>query len=202
MTQKTHWISTPEQLKALESPLRHDLLDRLTALGPSSVSVLAAALGCRPTAIYRHIRFLERLGLVFPIKKTGARGRPATVYSLIAPRVRAARAPRDPRNRATMARIAKTMATVAAREYGAAFRHDHWRIEGPRRNHWFFRLFTAPAPRKLARINALLNELARLIWTPDPSPGPLLRLTWIMSPAPSATRKRLDKKTRRSRTAR
>jgi len=182
--ERTHWISTPEQLKAVQSPIRHDLMDRLTVLGPSSVSVLAAALGCRPTAIYRHIRSLQRAGLVLPVTTAGARGRPATIYKAIAPRVRMARAPRNPKNRDILARIARTMANLAAREYGDAFRRGEWKVEGPGRNHWFFRLYTAPSPAKLARINALLDEVATLIWTPDPVPGPLLRITWIMSPTP------------------
>jgi DNA-binding transcriptional ArsR family regulator len=180
---KVYWISKPEQLRALKSPLRHDILDRLTALGPLPVRSIAAALGRQPTAIYRHLRMLERVGLVVAVETSGTRGRPANIYRTIAPLVRLARAPRDPRNRKVMASIARSTAAHAAREYGEAFAGSEWRIEGPQRNHWFFRLHTAPSRPKLARINALLDQLAELIWTPDPKPGPLLHVTWMMSPA-------------------
>lgn len=82
--------------------------------------------------------------------------RPANIYRAIAPLVRLARAPRDLRNRKVMASIVRSTAAHAAREYGEAFAGSEWRIEGPQRNRWFFRLHPAPSRPKLARFNALL----------------------------------------------
>ena len=194
MNKKIHWITT-KQLKALQNSIRHDLMDRLTALGPSTVKALSSAMRCKPTAIYRHIQFLENIGLVTAIQATSERGRPATVYKAVAPLIRAARAAKNPRNRRVLAQNAKATATLAYRSYTAAFRGRDWETEGSRRNQWCFRLFTAPSVPKLARINALFDELASLISTPDPKPGPLMRVTWIMSPAPWTRRRRTNKKT-------
>jgi predicted ArsR family transcriptional regulator len=193
LNKKVHWI-TSKQLRAVKNSIRHDLMDRLMALGPSSVKALSSAMRCKPTAIYRHIQFLERIGLVTAMKATGERGRPATVYRAVAPLIRAARAAKNPRNHRVMSQIAKAMGTLAYRSYAAAYRGKDWETEGPRRNQWCFRLFTAPSARKLARINALFDELASLISTPDPNPGPLMRVTWIMSPAPWTRRRRTSKK--------
>src|ERR1700722_17271068 len=90
LSKKVHWVTT-EQLRALQSSIRHDLMDRLMALGPSTVKSLSSAMRCKPTAIYRHIEFLERIGLVTAMKAAGERGRPATVYKAVAPLIRAAR---------------------------------------------------------------------------------------------------------------
>jgi hypothetical protein len=40
----------------------------------------------------------------------------------------------------------------------------------------------APSKARLARINALLDELATLVWTPDPNPGPPMSVAWFLAP--------------------
>jgi predicted ArsR family transcriptional regulator len=180
MSRKIHWIATPEQLSTLKSSVRHDILDRLVALGPLPIRSIAAALERKPTAIYRHMRILERAGLVVAVETSGTRGRPANIYRAIASVVRIAPELRDPRNGRGVASIVRSTAAQAAREYAES---AAGRIEGPQRNHWFGRLLAAPSRQKLARINALLDEVVELILTPDSKSGPLVHLTWIMSPA-------------------
>jgi predicted ArsR family transcriptional regulator len=183
---QAHGIAEPRQLRALSTPIRHDIVDRLAALGPLSVKHLADTLGRKPTAIYRHLVTLEKLGLVESARLSGQRGRPAMIYRAAAPRMRIARAPRIKGNRGPMAKIANAMARQAAREYAAAFKSDDWVVEGAKRNHGFVEFLSAPSSKRLAKINALLDELAHLIWTPDPKPGKPIRVTWFMSPSPDA----------------
>ena len=78
------------------------------------------------------------------------------------------------------------MSSQAAADYGKAFQHMDWVIDGPKRNHWVFRCMTAPSPERLAKINKLLDQLAGLIWTPDPKPGRLMSVTWLLSPIGAA----------------
>jgi len=183
MVHRAMSISRPEHLKALASPIRHDIVDRLAAMGPLSVRDLARVLGRKPTAIYRHLVTLEKLGLVRATATSGARGRPAMVYRTVAPLARLARPPRIKGNRAPMVKIANAMARQAAREYAGAFQAEMGIGDGPKRNHAFFELITSPSPKKLARINALLDDLAQLMWTPDENPGRPIRVTWFLSPA-------------------
>jgi len=178
----TYWIDRPEQIRALASPLRHEIGDRLAANGPMTIAALASALGRRPTAIYHHVKKLEDVGLVRAREETGARGRPAVLYETIAPRMRLARAGRLPRNRAPLARAGAAAARQAARDYAAGFLAPHWTLEGRGRNHWFFRVVTAPSAARLKRINALFDELAELVWEPDPKPGPPISVAWFLSP--------------------
>jgi predicted transcriptional regulator len=180
---RTYWIERPEQIRALASPLRTEIGDLLAGQGPLTVRELATALGRQPTAIYHHLQELERVGIVRPRERTqGERGRPAIAYETVAPRMRMARAARNPRNRKPLARAGAAAATQAARDYGHGFTAPHWAIEGPGRNHWFFRVVTAPSKARLARINALLDELATLVWTPDPIPGPPMSVAWFLAP--------------------
>jgi DNA-binding transcriptional ArsR family regulator len=176
----TYWIDRPEQIKALASPLRHEIGDRLAAQGPLTVRELATALGMRPTAVYHHLKQLEKVGLV---RRAGTRregGRPATAYATPAPRMRLARAARKPRNRKPLAGAGVAAATQAGRDYANGFAAGA--IEGAGRNHWFFRVVTSPSKARLARINALLDELATLVWTPDANPGPPMSVAWFLAP--------------------
>jgi len=179
---RTYWIDSPEQIKALASPLRHEIGDRLAAQGPLTVRELARALGMRPTAVYHHLQELERVGLVRPAGERGERGRPAAAYETVAPRMRMARAARKPKNRKPLAKAGEAAATQAGRDYEKGFGAGHWQAEGAGRNHWFFRVVSTPSKPRLARINALLDELAELVWTPDPEPGPPISVAWFLSP--------------------
>jgi DNA-binding transcriptional ArsR family regulator len=187
-TPTTYWIDTPAQIETLASPLRHDIGDRLAALGPLTVQSLARALGRRPTSIYHHLKQLEAVGLVRAVKVEGVRGRPAQVYESVATRMRLARAARKPANRRPLARAGAAAALRAARDYGKGFHLPHWAIEGAGRNHWFFRVVARPSPKRLERINRLFDELAELVLTPDPAPGPMISVAWFLSPVGSDTK--------------
>jgi DNA-binding transcriptional ArsR family regulator len=187
---KVYWITRRDQLEAIASTARQDISDRLSAMGPCTVAVLADALGYRPTALYQHLAALKRVGLVTSSATRGGRGRPATQYQMVAPLIRWARAPRARENRAPMARAAKAMATRAAKDYARGFDVPHWTLEGPGRNHWMFRLVARLSKPRLKRINKLLDEVARLAYTPDPASGPLVSVACLLAPIPERARKR------------
>jgi DNA-binding transcriptional ArsR family regulator len=180
------------QLEALTAPVRHDILDRLIAKGPMTVSEIGAALARAPTAIYHHLRQLEAVGLVVAEKPDGAPiepGRPSLRYRAVGPMLLATDASRDPANRKLIARIARAAASQTARDFEIGLAGGARIIGGAARNHTFVRAVSAPSPARLARINALLDELAELVGTPDPNPGPLVSVAWIMAPLERPARK-------------
>lgn len=188
---KIFWITRPDQLRALTSSVRLDIMDRLGAQGPMSVRQMAAATGKNATPIYHHLEKLEKVGLVRRASPTDMRsppagGRPAVVYEAPGELMRLARAPTLSANRPIMASIGHIAASQAGKDYALGFKSEHWEIEGPARNHWFFRCVMQPSPKRLAKINALLDELAVLIWTPDPHPGKLsMSVAWFLTPLPT-----------------
>lgn len=201
---KTYWITRKDQLQILASAVRLDILDRLAALGPMSVKELAASTGKNTTPIYHHLEQMGKVGLIRRTSASGTRGRPAAVYE--APGIsRLARAPMVASNRKPMAKIGRIVAGQAGKDYARGFKSKNWRIEGLTRNHWVFRCITRPSPKRLARINELLDELAALIWTPDPSPGKLsMSVAWFLAPIDaskhSSTPKKSSARKRRGRT--
>lgn len=178
----TYWIMAPEQVEALASPVRHDICDRLAAMGPLSVRELSRALGRKPTSIYHHLELMIAVGLVHSSEVRSSRGRPTILYRTIAPRMRMARASEIPENRPLVAKGARAAAATAANDYARAFGSDRRINMGEGRNHWFFRAVASPSPARLARINVLLDELAELVWQPDPEPGPPMSFAWFLSP--------------------
>jgi predicted ArsR family transcriptional regulator len=181
----TYWILRPDQIAAVSSPLRQEIVDRLAAFGPAGARDLAHALRRRPTSIYHHLTQLERVGLLRTIPADIARGRPALLYATVAPRMRLARAARLAHNRKPLARAGTSAAKQAGRDYADGFGAEHWAIEGARRNHWFFRVVATPSRSRLKRMNALLNQLAELAWTPDPQAGPPISVAWFLAPLAS-----------------
>ena len=180
---KTNWITRKDQLRLLASAVRLDILDRLIAHGPMSVKDLATAMGKNTTPIYHHLEQMGKAGLVRRAHASGTRGRPAAVYEGFGENTRLARAPRLASNRKPMAKIGSIVAGQAGKDYARAFNSKNWKIEGPGRNHWFFRCIAQPSPKRLAKINALLDELAALIWTPEPSPGRFsMSVAWFLAP--------------------
>jgi len=196
---KVLWITRRDQIEALAGTVRQDIVDRLSAIGPCTVAALADALGYRPTALYQHLAALQRVGLVTSQAARGGRGRPATQYRMIAPLVRWSRAPHQRANRAPMARAARALATRAAKDYARGFDVPHWTLEGPGRNHWVFRLVARLSKRRLARINRLLDEVARLAYTPDPDSGPLVSVACLLAPIPERARRTPAPRSRRRR---
>jgi predicted transcriptional regulator len=180
---KVYWITRKDQLRVLASAIRLDILDRLGAQGPMSVKQLAASTGKNATPIYHHLDQMQKVGLVRRASASETRGRPAVVYEAPGELIRLARAPTIPANRRPMARIGHIAASQAGKDYALGFKSAHWQLDGPGRNHWFFRCVMQPSPQRLAKINALLDELAVLIWTPDPSPGKLsMSVAWFLAP--------------------
>jgi len=180
---KTYWINDRAQVEAVTHPTRHEIVDRLCALGPMSVREIAHTLRRKLTSVYHHIKLLEKVGLIEVVRSSSAeRGRPFIVYRAIAPRVRLARAQGEPKLRAPMTKWAKMATAQAASEYAKALSNPNARIEGGKRNLWLFRVVSTPSPKRLERMNKLLDELAELAWTPDPKPGPQLSIGWFVMP--------------------
>jgi predicted ArsR family transcriptional regulator len=186
LPKKIRMVTNRGQIKVLASPVRLAIVDRLIAQGPLSVRALASSLGRTPTSVYQHLAMLQKLGLVRAAERRVGRGRPAAVYQTTAPLIRLAP---TFANRSAMTKVAKAIAAQSTRDYAKGFGSARAQRDGIERNHWFFRLYTAPSSKKLARMNKLLDELVKLIRTPDPNPERLISVAWFMSPIGGAPRR-------------
>src|SRR3954467_15721721 len=64
-------ISKAPQIRALSSPIRQDILDAVTAIGPCSVAELAAVIGKPADGLYYHIKRLVGVRLLEQVTADG-----------------------------------------------------------------------------------------------------------------------------------
>ncbi|MBA2707660.1 MAG: helix-turn-helix transcriptional regulator [Gemmatimonadaceae bacterium] len=80
---RPYYIREPRQLRALVSPLRQEVLDGVADIGPCTIADLAVLLGRTPTALYRHVKRLEKVDLLFRVEPHSVSvGRPAAVLDV------------------------------------------------------------------------------------------------------------------------
>ena len=180
---REEWINDPEQIECLVSTTRMDIVDHLAGRGAMSIKEIAQAVGKKPSALYHHIEKLLEAGL---IREEGARTvnrKQEKLYATPSRRMRLKRALGDPAHAEVMQRIVGSLARQAERDF-ARGQSEGGLTEGEHRNLGFYRMVAKPGPAKLARINALLDELGELLWEEGDPDDETVVLTWVMAPAP------------------
>lgn len=186
--ERVYTISRPDQLAAVGSPIRQEILDVLSGLSPSSVAAISAALGRPADALYYHLRVLVRVGLVLP----AGRGRSDTLYRTVAPELRLAYDPASPPNAARVQKAVASMLRLATRDFRRSF-VPGVAVSGLRRELWAARSTGWLSAPDLLRVNALLREITRIFHESRRGPRKrLAALTFVLVPLdarPRRTRK-------------
>jgi DNA-binding transcriptional ArsR family regulator len=178
------WVTRPEHIRALASPMRQRILDRLEAIGPCSVRALASSLGAAPDSLYYHVRQLEQIGLlVVGRRRQAGRRSQEAVLSLKSPKWRIAYAPGDPRTASAVLKVGRTILRQAQRDFAQGLRHPRALTRGPLRNLWSLRLEGSLKPGEVRRINAHLGAILKILRRGghDPREG-LLAVSWVLAP--------------------
>src|SRR5689334_18235710 len=106
---KVHIIHSDQQLSALASAARQEIVDVLAQMGTVSVGEIAAALGRPADALYYHLRALKRAGLVLQVGVQRGGGRPEALFRTVAPELRLRYEPRNQGNRRAITAIVGSM---------------------------------------------------------------------------------------------
>jgi AcrR family transcriptional regulator len=181
-TKDTYFVSRPEQLEAVVSTRRHEIIDLVAGAGPMSVKEIAAALGVAPSSLYYHIEHLCAVGL---LREAGVRQdgqKPEQLYTTPAPRMSMFRALQAPRNRGVLQDIVASVSRQAARDFSAGFDAPHCDTSGPRRNLRFLRMVGRPDAATLQKINAHLDAVTELMAKSAQGSGNRIALTWVAAP--------------------
>lgn len=175
-------IAKPEQLEALVSGVRQDIIDTLLTRDSMTVRELARHLGMKAPALYYHLAELERVGLVVRSERTRADGRREACYCVEDDRPAIEYRPSDPENRRAVTRVVGSIARLAQRDFERGFDHPDVRVEGPTRNLWGARGKAWLGDADLARVNELLGELSELFARAPAPDGTLCALSWVLTP--------------------
>ena len=175
-------ISAPEQLEALVSGVRQDIVDTLASTMEMSVRELSRHLGMRPSALYYHMAELERVGLVAR-HPTGLDGTSAgATFSACEPRLEIDYRLDREENRTALARIARSILRLARRDFERGLRHPAARAKGSTRNLWAARGKAWLTDADLERVNQLLAELSDIFAQKPRTDGTLCAITWVVTP--------------------
>lgn len=178
----TYKISRPDQIAALASPARVEILDVLTGLGAAPVAAIAAALGRPADALYYHLRHLVRVGLVRALGRGHGRRRAEALFKTVAPRLSVAYDPADSANTAAMLRTASGLLRLGGRDFRLAFTPGAV-VSGPRRELWIGRVAARLSGAEVARVNRLLKEVSGIFEAPRPrSKERLFAFTFLLVP--------------------
>lgn len=178
-----HWVRDPEAIECLASPLRQRLLDRLEALGPSSVAELAASLDLPADGLYYHVRLLERRGLLVPRERRSTNGPPETVYDLVSPRWHIRYALDDERVTAALRKVTSAILRRAGRDFDEGLEAPGAVVSGARRNLWSLRLESRLGAGDVEAIHDHLQSILEILRRPGGGRGSkLCAVSWVMAP--------------------
>lgn len=172
-----------DQLEALTSPVRQELVDALAASGPCSVAELAALVGRAPDALYYHVRKLERVGLLVPAGSVKAGRRDAALYDVPGRPVHVAREALADGRRPLVVRSGKGLLRSAQRDLeealgpGASIGHGRRRrVRVGRTKGWF-------TAAELAEVDEHVRAVLELFAKATRRPGRrLYTLTYLLTP--------------------
>ena len=179
---RTYWVLDRRQILCLVSTRRHDLLDKLAAVGPMSIRELAPLLGASAPSLYHHVEKLLKVGLVLQVGERTIKRKKEKVYGPLAPRMRLSRSFADPANRAVVDKLAAGMMRQIARDFRRGCRVPGAHFAGSHRNIGLARLVGAPSRPELARINGLFEDIAGILWASAGRKAPLISIAWSLAP--------------------
>ncbi len=184
-------IRRPDQLAALESAVRQEILDTIQAAGPLSAVEISSLMGRPADALYYHLKELLRVKLIAIHETRPTARRDEVVYDLAGHPMVLEYPPRREGRTHPLARLVRSMLRTAERDFSAAVGTVDARAEGDRRNLWAGRRYAWLSPRDFRRVNKLLDQLTDIMTTArDPQEGELCTMTVVLAPRASRAGRR------------
>jgi len=171
-------IKSAEQLLALRTPLRQEIVQALTKLGACTVRELADELRHEPATLYYHVHALEEAGIAVEIDKRRGGGRPEGVYELVAGRILIDRKETSEPFLSALADLQRATLRTAERELTHAVEARGGGGARGMASPMLLRLTSRLSPRATTRAAKMLHELAEFIAeNDDPEAGDTYSLT-------------------------
>lgn len=171
-------ITRLDQLRALASPVREEIVARLSVLGPSSIGDVARALGRKPQALYPHFRKLVAVGLVERCGERPTARRPEALYRTPARDWYVVHDKRDARRRRALADHVGASLRRSERGLRAALESEDAATRGPKRDTLWMRRSVWLTPSELAELNRHIDAIAALGGA-EPAPGARLQAVMV-----------------------
>ena len=172
-------ILTREQIRALYSPIRLDIMTSLRAYGDATAGEIAARVRIDEHLLYYHLRCLTKVDLVTIAGQRAGSTKPETIFSARAPGSTSELDMRDEATRNEVKRNVHTILKAAAREYCDATDihfNDH------RDDFLLVRRSASLSAEKRKEFIELVDKLTMLLNEQSEPGGEAFGLTLVMSP--------------------
>jgi len=182
-------VERPEQIAALASPVRQEIVNATIAIGPCSVAELAELLGRAQDSLYYHVRKLVRLGLLVERGERGAGVRREALFDAPSRYMGIAYDPRDKESSARVVASVSAMLRLTQRDLKRALESGHTLGRGKRRRLSAGRLKGWLTASELEEVNRHLDRVREIFVESEPSRGARLQaVTFASTPVPPSPR--------------
>jgi DNA-binding transcriptional ArsR family regulator len=177
----TRFLARPDELRALVSPIRQEIVDVVSARGSMSVAELAAAIGRPADALYFHLRALQRARLVRRtfVRRRGQRQ--MALFRTAAPELKLRYEPASGANRRNLTAIVASMLRLGARDFRRGLQQEGVRVTGPRRELCALRRTARLTPPQIKDVNRLIDRLLQQ-FAGVHDEGPMYAITVLLTP--------------------
>ena len=155
---ETLLIERPEQLAALTSPVRLELLELFGIWGPCAVADVAERMERAPDSLYYHVKKLTSVGLLEHVRDRRMGHRAEAIYRLPARQLEVPRNNEGPAREQTSKAI-HAILRMAGRELDAALDDEEALDEGPKRRLYGRRMNGRLPWKAIAEINRHIGEI-------------------------------------------
>ncbi len=178
-------IDRPEQLAALTSPVRVELLETFGLWGPCSVAQVAKHMDRPADSLYYHLRKLFAVGLLEHVEERKQGTRSEAIYRLPAKEIEVARHT-EGKARAQTSKAIQTLMRLAGRELDCWMDDETALDEGPKRRLYARRMRGRLSWKAVAEINrhvsAIEEVFAREALRKSRTAGQPVVLTLVLTP--------------------
>ena len=161
---KPHYISDPESLKVLASPVRKEIVDYIEANGPSSIAELSVQLRHSPTALYYHVDMLVKAKLMLNCGVQKGKRRSEEVFDVVGA-LRVKYRPNDKKNVEACKKLTDAMLRVTSKDYKEGLHPDLAVVEGKYRNIRSMRIQAWLTKSELAEVNLHIEKITEIFKT-------------------------------------
>ncbi|MDP9179329.1 MAG: helix-turn-helix domain-containing protein [Gemmatimonadota bacterium] len=185
-------VRSHDQLLALASPGREDIIDAVTVLGPCGVTDIAKFVGRPRHALYYHVKALRDRDLLVETQVKGKGVKPTAHYDLPGRPFLVRYDLSSPKSRRAVIAIGRARFKAGRRGFVRACSAPSAIVEGQRRNLWVAHWKGWLTVKDLEKANRLLSQLVDVF---TPSTGTATRgrepyeLTFAVSPVIRANAK-------------
>lgn len=172
---------TLEQLRALNNPVRLQVLTTLRTFGPATVGELAERLALKEHLLFYHVKVMVKHGLVFPDSTRPSSTKPVTVFRASRPGSASGFDYTDPEVREQVKRNLASVLRASRREFESAMAKRAASVDAQAT---LMRVTARLSPERHELVRDKLREISELLRAEPGDDGEGYSLTVVLTPLP------------------